>query len=327
MLMKDRVEEGEKLFVKGYDAYLREPKNTLVSDRKFLKDLEKSARYKNAKALFVLGYFLCVPYKDLPVNVKKGKKVLQKAYPGLLSLSNSRHDPVATKFLSEYYRVPLADFVKDDSKVKELVSLSKMYEEEERSPLLQEKNPASGGGSSENDSLVLAITALESSEEQTEETEENLKMIVHSAEGGNIRACLYLGELYSEGKYVERDADKARAYLRKAEECGSVKAKYLLGKEEVEGNFSSPYITEGLNRIYSAAKAGLKEAQFYLGKIYYEGKVVGQDYQKAYLYFQASYHRGEEEARSYLNRIENLQGDRALILERQEKEKEKSERK
>ena len=119
----------------------------------------------------------------------------------------------------------------------------------------------------------------------------------------------------------------ARAYLRKAEECGSVKAKYLLGKEEVEGNFSSPYITEGLNRIYSAAKAGLKEAQFYLGKIYYEGKVVGQDYQKACLYFQASYHRGEEEARSYLNRIENLQGDRALILERQEKEKEKSERK
>lgn len=318
--MKDREQEGEKLFKRGYEAYLREPKNTLVSDRKFLKDLEKSARYKNAKALFALGHLLCVPYKDLPVNVRKGEKVLKKAYPGLLSLSNGRHDPVATKFLSEYYRVPLAGFVKDDSKVQELVSLSKMYEEEERSPLLQEKTPA-GGGSSENDSLVLAITALESSEEPSEEATENLKMIVHSSEGGNIRACLYLGELYTEGKYVERDMDKARAYLKKAEDSGSVKAKYLLGKEEVEGNYSSPYITEGLNRIYSAAKAGLKEAQFYLGKIYYEGKIVGQDYRKAYLYFQASYHRGEEEAKSYLNRIENLQGARALILKEQEKEK------
>lgn len=316
---KNRELEAEKLFQEGYSLLEREDDDALTSSRIFVKPLQKAAKMKNAKAQFMIGYLLYVGYKDIPVNRKKGNRILKKTYPRLEELSNKNHDFQATKFLSEYYRVPLANYVKDVDKVNSLLSLSDTYLDmrlhnadntSDYSKDVESVNPLSKKTDTTSyDQLVKAISELDESVDNTE----RLKIISDAADNGNIRACLFLGEAYMEGKLVPFDKDRAKLYFVEAEKGGSVKAKYLLGKEELEANFSKREAINGLNRIYQAAKDGLKDAQFYLGKVYYEGVYVQKDYKKAYVYFQASLARGEGKAEKYMQEIEYKTGDRVLF--------------
>src|SRR5574344_2033017 len=133
-MKRNKAEEAEQLFQEGYALYRKEPEGTLSSDRQFLKPMEKSAKLGNPKASFVLGYLLCVGYKDLPVDIRRGSKILKKCFQPLNSLMDIYHDYLAAKFLSEYYRVPLAGFIKDDTKVKSLLSLAETYQNLNISP-------------------------------------------------------------------------------------------------------------------------------------------------------------------------------------------------
>ncbi len=319
---KDKVKLGEQLFQKGYSMLEDEPKDSLSTSGDFIPFLNKAAKYKNPKAIFMLGYILCVGYKDLPMNISKGKKALKKCYESLVTLSAEKHDYQAAKFLSEYYRVPLADYVKDDDKVKKILALSDSYREAQLS--LEGNNQdeikeelskpdtvtSTGEGSTVYDQLILAIQSL--NDDGSYDNQEKLTLIKGAADKGNMRAAVFLGDAYKEGKYVPVDADTSRLYYEKAEKLGSIKAKFILGKEAVEGQYANQDIVKGLNRIYQSAKAGYPEAQFYLGNIYYEGKFLSQDIHKAYLYFQAAYSRGYEEAKPYLKKIEQRESDAIL---------------
>jgi TPR repeat protein len=280
--MKDSSTEAERLFQEGYQKLESEPKETLVSSKEFIPLFERSSKLGNPKGSFMLGYLLCVGYKDLPVDIERGSKILKKAFQPLSGLSEKEHDFQAAKFLSEYYRVPLAGRVKDDEKVKALLRLSDTYREESLSPagegLESDFVPASGSGetalsgadTTAYDQLVRAISELK--DDGSYDDKERLDLIKGSAEKGNMRAALFLAQAYLEGHYVPRDIDTSKLYFTKAEKAGSVKASYMLGRLAVEGNFSRQDVIQGLNRIYQASKAGLAEAQFYLGKIYYEGQ-------------------------------------------------------
>jgi TPR repeat protein len=321
MNKEEKRKQAEQLFLKGYQILESEQEDALVSSRKFLPFLEKSAKDKNPKARFILGYILTVGYKDLPVDISKGNRILKKCFDDLETLSEQNHDYQATKFISEYYRVPLAGHVKDDEKVKRLLALSDSYREAELQGLElkkkerkeQEGNPyhSPAPDTSSYDQLVQIISELK--EDGTYDNEERLNIIRSAAEKGNLRALLFLGDSYKEGKIVPKDIDTSNLYYMKAEEIGSVKAKFMLGKEAVEGNYSKQDIIKGLNRIYQSAKEGYPEAQYYLGIIYYQGQYVEKDISKAYIYFQAAYSRGYQEAGEYLHKLEALQGDKALI--------------
>ncbi|MCI2068397.1 MAG: sel1 repeat family protein [Bacilli bacterium] len=320
-MKETKAQQGERLFKEGYELLEKEEENSLTSNRAFIKPMEKAAGLKNPKAEFVIGYLLCIGYKDLPVDIKRGTKILKKCFAGLEVLSQEEHDYQACKFLSEYYRVPLAGRVKDDDKVKALLTLSDSYREKAESPSGMESEsdfvPTVVAPEEEKadtapyDQLVRAISELK--DDGSFDDKERLKIISVSADNGNMRAALFLGQAYESGKYVAKDMDTSKLYYLKAEKLGSVKAKFSLGRQAVEGNFARQDIVEGLNRIYLAAKSGLPEAQFYLGKVYYEGKYLTKDVTKAYIYFQAAFSRGYKEAESYLKAIEDQRGDKALV--------------
>lgn len=308
---KDKVRLGEELFQKGYQMLESEDKDALTTSGDFVSPISKSAKYKNPKAMFLIGYILCIGYKDLPMNISKGERILKKTYDLLVNLSTEKRDYQAAKFLSEYYRVPLAGHVKDDDKVKKILALSDSYREAQLSlddqaleeSSVNETKSNEQTGTSAFDQLVLAIESL--NDDGSYDNKERLDSIKSSAEKGNMRAAVFLGDAYKEGKYVPKDADTSRLYYEKAEELGSIKAKFILGQETLTGNFANQDIVHGLNRIYQAAKAGYPEALFSLGEIYYEGRFLTKDISKAYLYFQSAFSRGMKDAKVFIERIDS----------------------
>ena len=319
-----KEEKSEHLFQDGYRLMQIEAvSDSLKANLSFLKPLEKSAKLKNPKANFLIGYILCVGFKDIPTNIKKGNKILNKCYERLNSLSQVNHDYQATKFLAEYYRVPLAKHIKDDDKVEHYLTLSQNYrelaqgndrikfEEPDNSSFTIPENDDNVEDAEKEktayDQLVLAIKEL--SDDGSYDNKERIESIKRSAKAGNIRAANFLGEVYAKGEIVAKDMDTSRLYFEEAESMGSIRAKYMLGVIAIEGSYTRRDVVTGLNKIYQAAKAGLKDAQFYLGKIYYKGELLTRDLKKAYVYFQAAYARGKKEAEQYLRAIESEEKD------------------
>ena len=313
--MKVDLERSELLFEEGYRALQSESKDSLQTDMKFVKPLKKAAKLNNPKAIFFFFFILATGYKDINVELKKGNKILKKAYPMLEKLSIENHDSLATRYLAKYYDIPLCDFVKDDEKVKTLNELADSYDalslEEAKATLkeIQKEEKEEDIDSSSYDRLVNLISQLNDQQDKYENIE-IVDSIKREADNGNIRACIYLGNAYLEGVVVEKDVNLAYLFYQKAEELGSIKAKYLLGYNILIGTLSSSKnISLGLNKIYQAAKAGLKEALCFLGDVYFEGKYVNQDYDKAYFYYQSAASRGDEKAKEAIRRVDKIRGD------------------
>lgn len=311
------LDRGELLFEEGYSLLQGESPDALTTSLKFVKPLSKAAKLNNGKAMFVLGFLLATGYKDISVDLRKGNKILKKAFP-LLEEASHKHDSLATRFLAKYYETPLVNFVKDDSKVQTLLKLASTYEEnlhvKDVDPVEmlidEEKTKSKEYGESTNyDYLVKLISQL-SEERNEEENLETVEGIKRDADSGNIRACIFLGNLYMRGEYVARDIQTAELYYEKAEDLGSIKAKYLIGYNIMEGKFaSSQSISKGLNKIYEAAKAGLPEALYFLGKVYYDGKYVSRDLDKSSYYFESAYARNYSLAKEALCKVDQEKND------------------
>lgn len=308
-----KASQSEEFFQKGYKLYLEDcNSNSLTSSLKFLPYLKKSAKSKNPKAMFLLGYILVVPHKDIPVDINRGNKILKKAFNPLSILANEKLDPLACYFLSKYYSVPLLDFVKDDQKVENLLVASKQYQfvriDSKDIKNKDTKEIKDTNKENEQESLLTITNLIGELNSGLKDKFEILKTIKFLADNDDVHALLLLGDIYQEGKLVEKNDDLALAYYIKAERLGSTKAIYNIGKLYLQTNSSKLNITLGLNKIYLAAKRGLKEALFELGKIYYEGNLVEKDLNKAYIYFQASYSRNYIKAKEYLLKIEQERG-------------------
>lgn len=301
--------EADKLFQEGYKLFKKEQESTsLQANLDFVSYLRKAERKGSVKARFLLGYILCVPFKDISVDLEKGNKILKKCFKPLSEMVEISKDPQACLFLSKYYEIPLANHVKDLEKVKKLLVLANLDATLDNQKKI-EADTISVDSSIE--SLVNAINMLQTP--NRDDVAEIINLIKVNADNGNIRAMIFLGDCYLEGKYVKKDDSIAKLYYSLAEEKGSYRGKFNLGKMLVEGRYSDANIALGLNKIYQAAKAGLKEALYYLGVIYYEGKYLEKDLDKAYLYFQASFSRNYLPSKEYLIKIEQEKGD-ALVL-------------
>ncbi len=314
--MNNSLERSELLFEEGYRFLQNEPKDSLVTNLKFVKPLQKAAKLKNGKAMFLIGFILVTGYKNVNVDLKRGNKILKKAYPLLEKLSTDNHDSLATKYLAKYYEIPLCDYIKDDSKVKTLNKLASSYEnnmiDETKVNFEFQKEEAKDidlGDSTNYDNLVHLIHQLNDQKDKFENVE-IINGIKNTAELGNIRACIFLGNAYINGVYVDRDFSLAMLYYQKAEAVGSVKAKYLIGYNMLnEKVVSSKDVSKGLNKIYQAAKVGLPEALYFLGKVYFEGKYVKEDLDKAYFYFQSAASRGLKDANDAIRKVDEKRAD------------------
>lgn len=117
--------------------------------------------------------------------------------------------------------------------------------------------------------------------------EENFVKWKKEAEAGNAEAQQKLGNAYSDGAGVPKDAVQAVTWWRKAAESGNATAQRMLGVSYLHGEGipnSTPTplsklevnIAIGVAWLRKAAEQGDAEAQFFLGEHLHEGK-IGQD--------------------------------------------------
>lgn len=98
--------------------------------------------------------------------------------------------------------------------------------------------------------------------------EENVARWKKEAEAGNAGAQQKLGNAYSDGKGVPKDAAQAVTWWRKAAEQGNATAQHKLGVSYMHGEGITPDLALGMEWIHKAAEQGHAEAQQELGQVY-----------------------------------------------------------
>ncbi|MBQ7503400.1 sel1 repeat family protein [bacterium] len=116
--------------------------------------------------------------------------------------------------------------------------------------------------------------------DKQEDIEKGLEILRKGADLGNADCLAELGNLYFDGRHVEKDAVKAFEYWSKAAEKGHPEAMYKLGY--TDGNNEQ---SEAIEALVRQAEMGSSLSCLVLGYMYYSGGgPVEQDYKKAYRY-------------------------------------------
>lgn len=190
---------------------------------------------------------------------------------------------------------------------------------------------------------------------ETEFDYEKIKTAVscleQAAEQENPFADYALGKLYSEGRLLAKDMEKAFFHLHRAADRGNGYAQYKLGKLYLSDEYKKiekavHYLTLAagqkndfadywLGKLYLAgeqvakntelalrylqqsAEAGNQYAQYVLGKVYLTGKDVEKDKEKAYEYFRLAAEQGNLYAAYFLEHWNDMpQPDLFLMASR-----------
>ncbi|NME83042.1 tetratricopeptide repeat protein [Clostridium sp. SM-530-WT-3G] len=113
-----------------------------------------------------------------------------------------------------------------------------------------------------------------------------INLLEKSANNGDIRACLQLGDMYYKGLNTNQDLEKALKY-------------YEIGSRNGSTECNSKIIM-----IYSIlAEKGLVKYQILAGKSYLEGKIIKQDLNKALIWYKKAAINGNVEAKAMLIRL------------------------
>jgi hypothetical protein len=96
------------------------------------------------------------------------------------------------------------------------------------------------------------------------------------ANDGNVKAQIFLGWAYAEGRLVGKNDHLALTWLRKAADQGSLEAKYRLAAVLIWQNNM-----EGLSLLTGSELAEFPPALYELGNLYYSGSLLGRDVKKA----------------------------------------------
>lgn len=111
---------------------------------------------------------------------------------------------------------------------------------------------------------------------------QSLDNLKKAAEKGDSDAQLKLGNLYIEGRAVEKDYVEAIKWLRTAAESSNSVAQLELGLRYLRGDKVATNQIDGLKWLQRAAGLDLAQAQFELSKIYGEGRGAGKDLSESY---------------------------------------------
>ena len=109
-----------------------------------------------------------------------------------------------------------------------------------------------------------------------------------------------LGNIYFEGKDVEKDTNKGIKYLNQAANNNHIKALYNLGILYYEGIYVPKDIHKAINLLLLAANQNMTDSETTLGFIYYQGVEVHQDIQKAIYFLNRAAIKNDYQAMFYL---------------------------
>ncbi len=121
-------------------------------------------------------------------------------------------------------------------------------------------------------------------------------------------AAYNLGVLYHQGLGVEKDLDRALYWYREAAKMGHPEAQYNLGIAYIEGigtEYSAPIAAAFFE---SAANQGIVEAAYNLGLIYENGLINGAKPEDAILWYKIAADGGSNDAKAALIQLTNTLG-------------------
>lgn len=125
-----------------------------------------------------------------------------------------------------------------------------------------------------------------------------------AANHGHPAAQLMIGQLFLEGRWVERDARQAVPWLMHGVRANYAPAQYLLAQAYLRGDGVTPNLREALSLLNAAANQNFPPAMFSLGKLYETGTGVYRNRNTALYWYQQADHGGHEEAKEAVRRIQ-----------------------
>jgi TPR repeat protein len=145
------------------------------------------------------------------------------------------------------------------------------------------------------------LTALGFDHQLTER--QALEMLQQSAEQRNADALVALATLYSSGRWVTADADRARSLFQEARAIGNREAKIRLWMLELRSGADQQRSAEIVRLLRESAEAGSVLAEAVLGYCYQEGKGVPSSIPEALRYYRRAAQRGNQVAYTGLRQM------------------------
>jgi uncharacterized protein len=132
--------------------------------------------------------------------------------------------------------------------------------------------------------------------EDTEGAKKMLQSLEASAKTGNALAQRFLAELYSEGKIVKQDDNRAFDLFKKSAENGDNWSQYNTARKYIGGVGIDRDTKKGFEWMKKAAENNLSVAQFDLAVLYYLGTGTAIDKKLGYVWLLVAKENGYKEA-------------------------------
>lgn len=133
------------------------------------------------------------------------------------------------------------------------------------------------------------------------------KSIIQGVKLGDSAAQTMLATHYLQGDCIEKDADMALIWFRRAAQAGNFAAMTQLGVIYDEGQYVPEDSTESWKWIYKAASGGYAEAQAIIGSWYaYGGHGIPENQEEARFWLSKAALQGNRNAAVLLAYLSNL---------------------
>jgi uncharacterized protein len=117
--------------------------------------------------------------------------------------------------------------------------------------------------------------------------------LLSQAESGDREAQYWVGQVYGEGRLVQRDDAVSRGWMLRSAEQGYAPAQEQIGMMYMGANGD---YGQGVMWLRRAAEEGNAEAQSWLGPFYEQGRIGVTDYREAYRWFRRAAEQGHPDA-------------------------------
>jgi len=144
--------------------------------------------------------------------------------------------------------------------------------------------------------LLYGLAYLEGRDGLLPDSHKALYWLRRSARAGNAYAQFRLGEMYAQGKGIDKDSVHAVKWWRKAAAKGNAEAELSLGKALVNGVGVKKDVKKGITWLEKSAEQNNKDAQFELAKLYLDGYAVPKDETRAQDWLTRAVELGSSEA-------------------------------
>lgn len=136
--------------------------------------------------------------------------------------------------------------------------------------------------------------------EEEKDNQKGLEYLVHAVEKKDGEAAYYIGKLYDEGKYVEKNEYYAVSYYSDGARFGNANAQYKIGVKMLKSGDKSNY-GKGISYLKKAAGAGHLQSCVELSRLYATSNDFVKDSKRDYIYYlTCAANGGDSESQSIL---------------------------